>query len=1143
MAFVLGIGACSPRSLPDEDTVAAAMSARTLGLAYLEEDRFLEATTELNRLIELLPGEAIGYANLALAQLRTRNLAAALQSSERAIELAGNDPDIRFNHSVILEASNRIEAAVGVLRANVTNHPNHLRSAYALIRLNRVSASPVARQLSQILDRRPANIVARLELIDALLVIGDAEGAVEHVEYVARQMPELPPEAVDPYREALRLVRAGDPAGARPPATTFHNLLRSTRLYQAGVEELIGRPAFPGISVERFRPELLELIENRELVRKTIEFTLLQTLALDENGRTAWTGGTVSGGDYDGDGNTDLLVTLRDDGTGNSAVFLLKNERGTIVDAPSPLRIPSRFRATSGRFIDYDDDGELDVILTGTVSIQLYRNSGDGHFENVTAAAGLAGAPGAITSLAGDFDHDGDLDLYLGRSGTNRYYRNDGFGSFEEKTGATDLGGGGGGDGNSVRLAYGDFDNDFDLDILVGNAGGHPALFMNLRQGHFEDVALNIGLGPDDEVMGTNDLNNDGFLDIVANGPGGASILVNSGNGIFAARGEDPALPAFGSLEFLDFDNDGFLDLLATSSDAGTLLLLRNQSGETFSDASSILPALEGLYLATTTVDIDSDGDMDIVVILSDGTLAVLRNDGGNTNNYLKIQLAGLGQGSNKNNHFGFGARIEVRAGESYQTRIVTSVVTHFGLGGHSNAETVRITWTNGVPQNSFLQSSNQLVVEDQILKGSCAFLYTWNGEEYVFLTDMMWKSALGMPLGIMGSAMAYGPPDASREYLLIPGSQLQPLDGRYLLQITEELWEVAYLDQLELVVYDHPDSVEIFVDEKFVPPFITDVEFFHVSEQRLPLSATDQDGVDLLPQISRHDFRFVANLVADRYQGITELHDLVLDLGDFDRGETVRLFLNGWLFPTDASTNVALSQSGNLRVVFPYLQVRNEMGQWETVVENISFPQGKNKTMVVDLTGKFRSASREIRIRTNMEIYWDYIFFSLGPGNSPVRRTRLQPTSADLHFRGFSRLYRRGGRYGPHWFDYSQVSTDRKWLPMVGTYTRYGDVLPLLLDPDDMYVIIREGDEISVSFDATAVPSLPDGWSRDFLIYSDGFLKDADLNTLTGRTIEPMPFHAMTSYPYGSREAYPTDSAHVEYLRVYNTRRVQVHD
>jgi hypothetical protein len=136
--------------------------------------------------------------------------------------------------------------------------------------------------------------------------------------------------------------------------------------------------------------------------------------------------------------------------------------------------------------------------------------------------------------------------------------------------------------------------------------------------------------------------------------------------------------------------------------------------------------------------------------------------------------------------------------------------------------------------------------------------------------------------------------------------------------------------------------------------------------------------------------------------------------------------------------------------------------------------------------------------------------------------------------------MYRKGGRYGPYWFAYDDVSKDSPWRPIEGTFTRFGDVLPLLRSPDDMYVIMGPGDEATIEFDASSATSLPPHWTRDFLLYTDGWIKDSDLNTAFGTTVEPLPFHKIQSYPASSSDGYPKDSQHVRYLREYDTRVVK---
>jgi hypothetical protein len=336
--------------------------------------------------------------------------------------------------------------------------------------------------------------------------------------------------------------------------------------------------------------------------------------------------------------------------------------------------------------------------------------------------------------------------------------------------------------------------------------------------------------------------------------------------------------------------------------------------------------------------------------------------------------------------------------------------------------------------------------------------------------------------------------------------------------------------------VVDHPESVQVFVDERFVPAGEASLRIYRVARPRAPVAATDQAGRDLLPLLRERDDRYVSQFRLGKFQGLAETHDLILDLGELAAAD-VTLFLNGWIFPTDASINLALSQQDSLRVLPPQLQVIGPDGAWHTVIADMGFPSGKAKTVVVDLAGKFLSRDRRVRIRTNMQIYWDQVFFTTGDVRGPAPPATLAPVAAHLHYRGFSRMYRRGGRYGPFWFDYGHVTREPRWLPLRGRFTRYGDVVALLQRADDQYVVFGPGDEITVEFAARDAPPLPAGWRRDFLLYSNGWLKDADLNTATGQTVEPLPFHGMSRYPYGPDEAYPGDREHQRYLRRYHTR------
>ena len=1150
---------CTPKKEPDPETVEQIFAARTLGLAYLEESRMDEAVSAFQKLIELAPNEPLGYANLGLVHLRLGQYQQAETHIRKALDLAPGNADIRLMLAELLDVTDRRDEALQELRQNLQKEPDHFKTLYALAEQarNNNDNNEAERHLQHIVDLLPANLAARLQLAEALLRDNKADSALANLEEIRRQMPEFPAQSKEFFDKAIASLHAGDVQSAFSSTAIFHNFLKLTPLYQAGILELKGPGgALAGSPVLTFGRDISTLPVSQEAMLAAIQFTDVSKSAglniLPQRKELidpfSEPGVVVAVADFDRDRQQDVFISASDE-MGNVERFLLKNDLGQFISITPTSGINHGGQDISALFTDFDNDGFLDIFLSNTAGNQLYRNIDVGKFANVTAKAGVGEAHFGHRALFADFDHDGDLDLFLANQSSDQLFRNNLDGTFSERAAAMGLADGSVG---SRDAAFADFDDDGDLDLVVVQENGQLKLYSNLRQGQFADRAIEAGLRDTDAsaALAVADINNDGFVDLLVTSlQGGATLFRNNGDGTFVRDQRSTELSTSMQntigldADFFDFDNDGYIDLLITGvprqtgSDARAVHLFRNDGSGIFLENSSILPEDLTSGQNTELLDYNEDGDIDFLLSSLDGRVRLLRNDGGNANKYLKVGLVAVRTGSGKNNHFGIGSKMELRAGDFYQMRVVTSPVTHFGLGQRTQADIVRILWPNGTPQNLFQPASDQDLVEEQILKGSCAFLYIWDGDKFTFHTDIMWRSALGMPLGIMGGESAFAAPLPTNEYVLIPGDKMQPQNGKYVLQVTEELWEAAYVDRLRLIAVDHPDSIDIFVNESFTPPPYPEHRIFQVSERRLPNSATDGSGADMLPALRERDGRYIDQLKPAYFQGMTRPHELILDPGELPVDQPVRLYLQGWIFPSDASINVAVSQSSAFEAISPQLQVPDANGDWQTVDGRIGFPMGKNKTMVIDLTGKFLSDDHRVRIRTNMEIYWDAAFFSVGEPQIALTQTALDPVAADLHYRGFSREYRKDSRYGPHWFDYGIVSTEPKWRDLTGNYTRYGDVRELLLASDSKVAILNSGDEMTVEFDAQNLPALKTGWKRDFLIYSDGWIKDGDLNTAHGQTVGPLPYQGIQHYPYGPSDAYPEDLA--AYNKKYNTRRV----
>ena len=1124
----------------EKASVEELYTTRMLGLGYLQRNQLAEAEAEFKKLTERAPDDPFGYASLGVTYLQAGRYANAEKQLLRARELDPASAEVGLALAKVYSLTGRASDARSILERLRRDTTGNARALYALAELEAQqhgssSARKYEDRLREVLTVAPANLAVRLKLIDALMRRGKADSVIKHLEEVRRIPPKPPKEARIYLDSTIQLLRAGKVADARASLDRFVSLMEVTAPYQASLDQvrwaenpIAGRP------VLSFAPkDFITLHGPRERATTDLaKFTDASSeagLPRAESGQKA-----LAVGDVDGDGNDDLLIGAH-----------LYRAQGGFLQVIKRWGVTVPGGIAYATFADYDNDGWLDLfVIGGDGRGHIFRNDGKGVFTETTAKARVADVKGASKALFVDLDHDGDLDILLIGKNQLTVYRNNLDGTFTDATASLGLAGISG----ARDAVFGDFDGDGRIDIFVAREQGGDALFHNGGAQHFSDVTAASGItSSGSSAVALGDYNNDGFLDLFVASANGSepTFWLNKGNGTFTrdtrSIGAMQAMRSAGATTatFVDYDNDGWLDLVVGGK---SLFLFRNDGTGKFLDKSTLIPAPVRAAGATSIAlaDVDNDGDEDLLVMDNAGAPHLLRNDLGNSNLAMNVELKALRDGSGKNNALGIGSRIELRAGDIYQTRVATGRVTHFGLGPHLKADVLRIEWPNGVPQTVYFPGSDQDVVERELLKGSCALAYTWDGTRFRFVTDAMWRSALGMPLGLMGGTSAFAPAGASQEYLRIPGDALKPRDGRYLLQLTEELWETAYADEVKLLAVDHPVSVDVFVDERFVPPGPVKLKLFEVAKRSYPLSATDERGKDVLPALHKSDDVFVSNFTPTRYQGVVEPHDLVLDLGDAAGESGAFLFLRGWIYPTDASINVALAQQSSIRISSPSLDVRDAKGQWRTAIADIGFPSGKDKTMVIDLAGKFPTKDHYVRIRTNMQIYWDEVFVARDLSNSVTKTTTLAPLSADLHFRGFSRMYRKGGRYGPYWFAYNDVTKESPWRPIDGAFTRFGDVLPLLKNSDDMYVIMGAGDEATIQFDASSANAIPAGWKRDFLLYTDGWIKDSDLNTAYGTTVDPLPFHRIRSYPYSSTDQYPTDLQHQRYLREYNTRVVQ---
>src|SRR5262249_55653053 len=250
-------------------------------------------------------------------------------------------------------------------------------------------------------------------------------------------------------------------------------------------------------------------------------------------------------------------------------------------------------------------------------------------------------------------------------------------------------------------------------------------------------------------------------------------------------------------------------------------------------------------------------------------------------------------------------------------------------------------------------------------------------------------------------------------------------------------------------------------------------------------ISATDDTGRDVLRRITSRDGKYIDTFHRTD-AGVADVHSLTLDFGKAAPSNRAFLVLSGWVDWPDGSTFMAAAQEHKEGLMLPSLQVMNAAGKWQTVIQDMGMPSGKPKSIVVDVSGKFLSDSRKIRIVTNLCVYWDEIFLSEDTAAPVVKLKALPTESADLGYRGFSKVTITPGRAQPEQFDYAQWTPQTMWNPTPGLYTRYGEVGDLVRRVDDRMVIMGSGDELKLLFSARQLPKLQNGWSRDFLLLVD---------------------------------------------------------
>ncbi len=639
-----------------------------------------------------------------------------------------------------------------------------------------------------------------------------------------------------------------------------------------------------------------------------------------------------------------------------------------------------------------------------------------------------------------------------------------------------------------------------------------------------------------------------------------------------------------------------------TKEGKGEIKLFRNLGPDGFKDVTADV-GLDKIHLerprAIITGDYDNDGAVDLLITQNQGPAVLLKNEGGNQNHWLRLALKGLNDNKSaigtKVEVFAGGNRqkFEIYGSNGYLGQ--NSPYLTVGLGDAKEADIVRMLWPTGVLQDEIQIAGDkqQNILEIDRRGSSCPTLFAWDGHQYKFVADMLGAGVVGhwigpdqrdiprpvewikIPTGMMREKLSAVSRQLSAKAQTASAQRLSPTtdDQRpttvLSFRFMEPLEEAVYLDQVRLLAVDHPANVDAYPNEYFAsnPPY-PEFKVVVSRDPQLPAGAWDEHGHNVLPDLKAH--RYFGDFALTQFLGFARPHTLTLDLGQPYAGGPLWLLMHGEVEYFSANSMYAASQAG-IQAIAPYVEAlvgngNGASGNWKRVVDDMGFPAGGPRTMTADLTGKLPRGTRKIRITTNLQIYWDSILIdrteqSVAPasgrlsGGRPTDRESDLPSQepaggrryvltsvplirADLEHHGYP-LKIEGTPPGNVNYIYERVSATGPYTRPQGTYTRYGDVLPLLTATDDKLAVFGSGDEVRLDFDPSHLPALPPGWVRDYFFAAYGYEKDMDFYAADGNYVAPLPFLSMGEYPYEPKKSFPLDDAHVNYLLEYNTRHM----
>jgi tetratricopeptide (TPR) repeat protein len=912
------------------------------------------------------PTEAARLNNLGCAYMNQQLFEKGLKSFEQAAALDPNLSMAKLNQGIALSSLGRVDEAKKLLDEAAKANPKDPHVWYALGMLDKNSSEPEA----AVIDFR------------RVVEIDDSDADTWYFLGTVYSQVKQFPKAIDAFDHALKLnplhasaqfglsrayQQSGDSAHAREHLTRFQyvtqNKLGSAMSLAYGEQGKYSLAEESAASTVKVLPQIpVKFLD----VTKEAGLPMHPKPASDPGSGACFL-------DYDNDGKIDIFLA---DGGAEGGMSLYHNlGNGRFEDMTRQAGLDSKVRARSCTAGDYDNDGFADLAVSLGTKVLLLHNQKNGTFKDIAESAGVSKVGIAGLTFI-DYDHDGDLDLYGSSSlqmlagglktSQNVMWRNNANGTFTDVSEDIGINVPSAAENSMAENAIGsDYNNDRAVDLVVADwAGG--TIFQNPREGKFPALhpfVLPPGKDPLTLGIAALDFDHDGWVDFLLTRATEPVLTLWHNN--HGKSFEPVKLPetnwarAYGVAAF-DYDDDGWVDLVAvgeTKEGKGEIKLFRNLGPDGWKDVTADV-GLDKIQLkdprAIITGDYDNDGATDLLITQNHGPAVLLKNEGGNKNNWLRLALKGLNDNKSaigtKVDVFSDGIRqkYEIYGSNGYLGQ--NSPYLTVGLGQAKQADVVRMLWPQGVLQDEIEVAANKQQDFQEIDRrgSSCPTLFVWDGKHYQLVADVLGAGVIGhwvasgernipRPVewvkvdreGIQGkksphfsqSTREMGHPVQSQNSRPVAKNATRVGQPSSLLsfRLMEPMEEVVYLDAVKLVAVDHPSNEEVYPNEYFAsnPPY-PEFKVITSRDARPPAGAWDDKGNNLLPDLLAH--KYVGNFDLLPFKGFTKPHSLTLDLGEPYRGGPLRVLMHGEIEYFTATGMYAASQAG-IEATAPYVE------------------------------------------------------------------------------------------------------------------------------------------------------------------------------------------------------------------------------